>query len=72
MILFLGFPHKIKVVLRQILVAIIALHLIYHLDLPGEEILILELVILEQSLIGLFLLFVLMVFYNVQQGLSLV
>jgi len=62
----LSFPHKVEVVLRQILVAIIALHLIYHLDLPCEEILILELVVLEQSRVTLFLLLELLLFYNVQ------
>ena len=66
MILFLSFSHKIEVVLRQILVAFIALHLIYHLDLPCEEILILELVVLEQSRVTLFLLLELLLFYNVQ------
>lgn len=58
--------------MRQILVAIIALHLIYHLDLPSEEILILELVVLEESRVTLLLLLKLLLFYNVQQGLSLV
>lgn len=58
--------------MRQFLVAIIALHLIYHLDLPCEEILILQLVVLEESRVALFLLLELLLFYNVQQGLSLV